>query len=372
MKPITLIIIIIVGMLSFSCTSDDQMLTVVNPDGSCSREFVRNADSAFMVGDTSRNNPFPINIDSTWNISWIYLTPEIHTNWPVKNWKWDATDTSKKISVTARHNFDKVEDMATGFRLKTSHEWNNLKIKYSLDKKFRWFYTYYNYKEIYPKIKTFDDVPFEKYMTKEEAEFWFTGNPDLTKGMNGVEIREYAGELEDKYNLWFAHNYWNAEYKNLLATYDQLKIKTISKQRLELARDSAFKKYSSLNKIGEMDLKMDSCLDDYFKTKIFSSLRKTGNSPFEKFEKDMDSLSFINYFTKSFDYKLLMPGKVTNSSNSIIHGDTLTWKLTAYRMVYSDYEINAQSRKTNLWAFLVSGLIVVLAIGSFFYKSSGR
>jgi LPXTG-motif cell wall-anchored protein len=44
------------------------------------------------------------------------------------------------------------------------------------------------------------------------------------------------------------------------------------------------------------------------------------------------------------------------------------WKLTAYRMSYSDYEIGAKSRKTNNWAFIVSGIIVLAAIGSFFFK----
>jgi hypothetical protein len=35
--------------------------------------------------------------------------------------------------------------------------------------------------------------------------------------------------------------------------------------------------------------------------------------------------------------------------------------------VFSDYEISAQSRKANVWAFILSGLIAVFAIGSYFY-----
>jgi hypothetical protein len=37
-------------------------------------------------------------------------------------------------------------------------------------------------------------------------------------------------------------------------------------------------------------------------------------------------------------------------------------------MIYNDYVIEAESRKANLWAFIVSGLILALAIGSFWYK----
>jgi hypothetical protein len=64
----------------------------------------------------------------------------------------------------------------------------------------------------------------------------------------------------------------------------------------------------------------------------------------------------------------LLPGKITDPQNAVVHGDTLIWKLTAYRMVYSDYEIEAQSRKANIWAFIFSGLIVIIAAGSYFIK----
>lgn len=368
MKRKSLIPILTICILAVSCTNQDEMITAIKPDGSCYREFVNTADSAFMNGDTANSNPFPVDLDSGWKISWSYRTAEIHTNWPVKNWKWEKGDTAKKIIVSARREFADAKEMSDKFRFKKSHEWHNFKSNCLLDKKFRWFYTYYSYKEVYPKIKTFDNVPFSKYMTADEASFWFTGKPDLLKGMNGIEIREYIGDLENKYNSWFGHNLWNVEYKTLLANYDQLDPKPISRKRLEQARDSVFSKNMTFNKKGDMELEMDICLDNYFKTKAFSTLWNRKDNPMKKFEDNLDSLEFINYFTKSIDYKLLLPGKVTETGNAVVHSDTLIWRLTAYRMVYSPYEISAQSRKANVWAFILSGLIAVLAVGSYFYK----
>jgi len=367
MKPYVLLSILAMSLLAISCESNDEMLTVINPDGSCYREFTRNADSAFMVGDTSRSNPFPVDLDSGWKITWKYNTPEVHTNWPLQNWKWTKPDTSHRLVVTARREFNDVNEMNTGFRLKKKHEWYDITVKYSLVKKFRWFYTYYTFSEVYSKIKTFDDVPFEKYMTKDEARYWFSGTPDLLKGMNGVEAREYLGDLENRYNNWFTNNYFNAEYGVLLENYEILGIKAVSKERLIQARDSVFSQ--NVNKDPDSDLEMEKCLNAYFKTDAFTAIKKLENNPLTKFENNLDSLGFIGYFTKSFDYKLLMPGKITQADNAIKHGDTLSWKLSAYRMVYGDYEISAQSRKANSWAFIVSGLIVVLAFGSYFYKS---
>lgn len=368
MKPQALLILMVISILAFSCTHDEEMLTVINPDGSCYRTFVSTADSAFITGDTAKSNPFPLDLDSSWKISWTYLTPEIHTNWPVKNWQWDKNDTVKKIIVTVRRDFRNAKEMGEQFCFSKSHEWHDLKSECLLDKKFRWFYTYYDYKEIYPKIKTFDNVPFSKYMTSDEASFWFTGKPDLLKGMNGVEIREYIGGLENKYNSWFAHNLWNVEYKTLLSNYDLLDPKPASKQRLEQAKDSVFEKNMSFNNNGEMELEMYQCLDKYFKTTAFSLLWNKEGNPMKKFEDNNDSLQFIEYFTKSVNYKLLLPGKITEPQNALVHGDTLVWKLTAYRMVHSDYEIAAQSRKANVWAFIVSGFVILVAAGSYFIK----
>jgi len=189
--------------------------------------------------------------------------------------------------------------------------------------------------------------------------------------MNGVEIREYIGDLENKFNKWFAHNFWNAEYQALLTNYDLLKEKTVTKKHLEIVRDSVFEKNSNKITSDDTELNMEKCLNEYFKTKSFSSLWKMENSPMKQFEEDLGK-GFMEYFNKSLDYKLLMPGKILQPYNAIVHGDTLIWKLTAYRMVYGEYEIGAQSRKVNLWAFIVSGLLVILAIGSYFYKSKSR
>ncbi|MDR0547587.1 MAG: hypothetical protein LBG77_08455 [Dysgonamonadaceae bacterium] len=72
---------------------------------------------------------------------------------------------------------------------------------------------------------------------------------------------------------------------------------------------------------------------------------------------ETDSL-FMKHFGTTYDYRLLMPGQT----------DTLTWRLSAERMLCGEYCIEAHSRKTNIWAFVVSGIVLVLALGAWFYK----
>ena len=383
MKTPTRILIFIAAVCALSsCIEPDNMLTVINSDGSCYRVFSSNAGSNFMLGkDLANQNNVPIDIDSTWKISWrLDDSTEIHTNFPLRQSEYDSIAAGmpnekdpgthkiqKKnpiFQLTFRRDYKSVAEMASTFKLNKTHAWSTMKVKYSLDKKFRWFYTYYTYKETYPKIKTFFKTPIDSFMTKEEAMYWFNGEPNIYKGMNGVEIREAIGSLEDKYNHWFNKNFWDIQYDLLLENYDLMASAPVSKDSLSRCKDTIFESKVK----GDKDVDMQKILNNYFKTKAFSIYWATGESPLKKFEDQFEKQDFISYFGKEFNYNLCMPGRVTPKENVVMQGDTLNFKLTAYRMVYNDYVIEAESRKANVWAFIVSGLILALAIGSFWYK----
>jgi len=240
-------------------------------------------------------------------------------------------------------------------------------VKHRLEKQFRWFYTYYTYRETYPMIKTGFALPIENYMTKDEAQFWFTGKPNILQSMNGLEMREYLGKIEDSYNKWITQNLWNAEYKVLLNNYDSLSKKPVAKEQLQTLKDSIYN--SKIKNLDDVD--MEKVLNSFFKTDAFSELWKNENSPMKKFEKDFNK-KFTFFFSQSFNYKLILPGKIIQSGDAIIHGDTLVWKLSSYRLIPADYVIEAQSRKANLWAFILTGILILAAIASFIWKPKGH
>jgi hypothetical protein len=367
-----------------SCTQPSDMLTVIAPNGSCYREFTAKADPQFLSGDTlGKLNPFPVDIDSTWKITWKYKNSTLQTTFPVKktvldsivksvsktveikiHGKADQSLGDRDIIVYARQNYTSPTEMDTRFKFRRSNPWSGLEVKHLLDSKFRWFYTYYTYKETYPKLKTGFSIPVEKFMTKDEAMFWFTGKPDILKGMNGVEIREYVGTIEDNFRTWFNKNLWDSEYRVLLENYSDIANLQVSKGRLEVLKDTIFN--AKVNKTD--NFKMEQILDSYFKTTVFTAFWKTENCPMVKFESDFNNQGFVEYFQAAFTYKLIMPGVVTGQNNAVVHGDTLVWNLTAYRLIPAPYVIEAQSRKANIWAFILTGIIFIVAIGSFILK----
>lgn len=383
MKTAAKILLLIASVCALtSCVEPDDMLTVINPDGSCYKEFSSSVGSDFMLGkDLDEQKYFPVSVDSTWSVTWkLNDSSQIFTTYPLSQASVDSINalmpfekdpkTNKLVKmkpvfdVLLHRPFKSVEDMGNTFRLNPTHEWSKMKVTYHLEKKFRWFYTYYTYKETYPKIDTKFKTSVDSFMTKEEATYWFTGEPNIFKGMNGIEVREAIGDLEDKYNRWFAKNLWDNEFEVLLANYDQMKNPPVTLDSLTRCKDNLFNSKVKDDK----DYDMEKLLNGYFKTKAFSIYWETKESPLKKYEKEFEEQAFVALFTKAFNYKLCMPGRVTPKENIVMNGDTLCFKLTAYRMIYDDYVIQAESRKANVWAFIVSGFIVALAIGSFWYK----
>jgi len=369
-----------------SCVQPDNMLTVINPDGSCDKVFSSTVGSDFMLGkNLSEQKYFPISVDSSWSVTWKQQDSTlISTDYPIsqaiidsisalmpleKDPKTNKLEKKKPVfDLVLQRQFRSVEEMGNTFRLNPTHEWSKLKVNYHLEKKFRWFYTYYTYSETYPKIDTKFKIPVDSFMTKEEATYWFTGEPNIYKGMNGIEVREAIGSLEDKYNHWFSKNLWDNEFEVLLANYDLMKNPPVTLDSLAKSKDNLFNSKVKDNK----DFDMENLLNGYFKTKAFSIYWETKESPLKKYEKEFEEQAFVALFTKAFNYRLCMPGRIKPQENVVMNGDTLNFKLTAYRMIYDDYVIQAESRRTNVWAFIVSGLILALAIGSFWYKPKGK
>lgn len=362
-------------MLFVSCAENSEMLTVIKANGSCYREFSENVNPSFLTGDSIEDNKFPVDVDSVSNIRWKCNNSEWINQFPVNKRLLDsivkinpAKNKSKEneINFTAilRLDYSSVSEMNEKFRFKQSHEWSKMDVKHSLDKKFRWFYTYYKYAETYPQLKTDLKIPFDKYMTRDEASFWFTGQPNLVQGMNGIEMREFVGKLEDAYNIWYGINVWTNEFDVVIKNYNQIKNKPVTVERLKVLCDTIFMSIKDKEKY-----EMDEVLNSYFKTTAFSPLWQGDSSIMKKYEESVDKQEYITYFAKDFNYKLIMPGKVTSAINAVQQGDTLSWKLTAYRMAMSDYTIEAQSRKENIWAFILTGIIVLIALGSLFFKS---
>ena len=348
---------IIATLVFFSACNDGKykMFTTIKEDGSCSRKFTEKADSAFMVGDTSKSNPFPFSIDSAWKISWKTDSINKTTNWPLK--KWESEGDKNKAVVFAKRKFPSVDSMASYDYLKRGN-WKSVKPKIEFEKKFRWFYTYYYFKETFPKPELNNRIPITNYLSEKEAKMWLQGNEDCFEGMNGIEIKEYLSQIEEKFYKWYDRNIFEEYVHIIVNNINLLNATDISAQKLLSEKDSIYKKKEK--KFLEFDIKV---FDNYYNTDAFSEM-------FDKHEflkqKIDSSLAITNYFSnQKIDYHLDMPGKIINTNSSKENSDALYWKVSTSRFLLFKYEMYAESRTPNIWAFIVSGILIVIAIWIF-------
>jgi hypothetical protein len=60
--------------------------------------------------------------------------------------------------------------------------------------------------------------------------------------------------------------------------------------------------------------------------------------------------------------QVIMQGQLVDTNAEKIEGDTLVWLMSSMKFIDSDYTMFAESRFTNLWAYIVSGIILVVAM----------
>lgn len=372
-----LLLLFCVVLFASSCVQQSDMLTVIKSDGSCYKEFAENADEEFLLGNMSaKHNPFPAKIDSTWDIGWSYKNSGIRTDFPLTKVILDSIQklypnnvqvkgriSKDEIIVIARRYYKTVQEMDSGFEFEKTNCFNLIKAKHHLHKEFRWFFTYFTYRVTYPKMPLKLDIPIDKYMTKKEAQFWFTGKPNLLQGLNGIEMNDTLEMLDNKYKSWMNDNIWTEEFKALLVNYDKLSQKPVSKEQMKNLEDSIYN--SEFN--NQNNINLEKTLNSFFKTVVFSELWNNENSPMTKFENEL-SKEFSFIFQPTFNYKLILPGNVIHADGAISQSDTLIWRLSSQRLVQSDFIIEAQSRKANVWAFILSGIILLIAAVSFIWK----
>jgi hypothetical protein len=72
------------------------------------------------------------------------------------------------------------------------------------------------------------------------------------------------------------------------------------------------------------------------------------------------------------NYDLHMPGTVTDAGMGQYDGNVIHYRLGGERMIPGSYTINASSRVTNVWAFIVTILVNLIAIGTFVFRKKRR
>jgi hypothetical protein len=316
-----------------------RMTTQINADGSCLREVCGKADSAFFAGDTS-HNPFFFALDAGWHVQ------------P------DTPDMQNRM-VKASRRFSSVGAISAMLRFDEALRPIAAPVEV-LEKRFRWFYSYYTFTGTYSTI--LDSLSFlpDDYMSKAEQKIWFQGDFSPLFGTNGREMKEELEKIGKKFSRLYDRYAFERSVEAVQAYASSAPEIAPWVAQLAEVQDSVFLRYVEPNKAFEMELgKVCKMFDDYFATKAFSNLYKKNETAMDEY--------FAEHFLPEklwdilIEYELVMPGKITYTNASMSRHDTLAWKVNAERFAVNDYVLRAQSRVVHTWAFVLTGLLAILA-----------
>ncbi len=338
------ILIVLTGCLATACSSTCfQVDTRINKDGSTSRTVYAKADSAFLAGDRS-HNPFLFPLEG-WNVE----KPDSGMTYEFFG--------QDQPNIRASRTVSSIDQFSAGI-----HSQNPMAApRESVQKRFRWFYTYYTYTGIFSGIADKGPVPIDQYLTQEQQNLWFQGDMTSVQGMNGVELKDALDGIEEKFQKWYSISLFEVSYEVVQTIAREAPDKALS-TRLTALKDSIYRAHR-----GEEDFTPEQVctyLDDYLHTDYFKKLYQEKKEQTEAlFDEKCRITQLFDYL---INYRMTLPGQVLSANTPLMEGDAVVWKVNAFRLMAGDYTLTAESRTSNTWAFAVTLLILLVAIISFY------
>jgi len=318
---ITLLILILTLFFS-GCKKEYKTKTVIHEDGSCERTVnVISDDKSVDIKELK----FPV--PTKGKNGWIIKEEE------------NNGDTSKYV-YTAYKKFAQVDEINKEYNDKSKYG-----VEVSLDKKFRWFYTFMEYKETYKKYFPFNNIVLNEYLSADEYQKYKNGDTSkvLKDKMDEFLMKnllaEFWKKLKDSLNI---KHPGIISYESVYAKKDEIEnwLKSNVKIFIDHELDPA-----PLGKILQI-----SVVKPIFD--IFSSIIESISKKF--FEIVTDGGDFTN--------KVVMPGIITASNSNSIKGNEAEWKLDVNKFCFDDFSMTVESRVTNVWAFIVTGIVVTVLL----------
>jgi hypothetical protein len=219
-----------------------------------------------------------------------------------------------------------------------------MKINVGIDKRFEWFYTYITYKETYDVDYPFRKIPITSILQKSEIESY----------LHGVE----NDSLKKRVDKWFMRNIFEDFFDSTVSCIQKRKDILFSTSKLIEKKELIYD--VTMNDSGPKNANdLVRLLNNVLKTTAFNSIRDELDKIWKNIEAKSERLSRAD---ASYSNYTEMPGLILDTNSDKIEGSRITWKFTADQLKIGKYEMHAESRVTNVWAFIITGIFGVLVL----------
>ena len=293
--------------------------TKVYPDGSVERTYLIEKDDSAAV----YQNPFPVIFDSTWKIE-------------VKK----VNDSTKTFIYSAAKFFPSYNELKGD--IVKSDKIDKLNNSVTIGKHFRWFYTYFSYKEIYKEFLPYNNIPMDKFFSQKELQQIYSDT--------------ISKPLKSKIEDWWQKNIFEEYFKALAKSAQFYNSADFNLNLLNSKKDSLY------NALVKSDTKAENVIAICEKVLGTNKVGRLKNE-FESIEKNLNK-NFESMLKLDGNYvnEVILPGIIVNTNAKAIEGNKLTWKFNTSNSNMVFIEMTAQSRMINTWTFIVTGILVLIIL----------
>lgn len=340
-KSFKLIISFII-IIVLSCNGPHTVVTnYVHPDGSVTRKIEMKSiedkvENRFKISDLQ------VPFDSSWT---VVDSCEV-------NEKGDTTWIRRAVKL-----FKNVDEINLVYKTDSSAN-KEISRQAGFKKRFKWFNTEFRFSERIDKKLSFG-YPVKDFLNNEELMYFYS--PENLKhnnetGIDSLKFRALSDSVKHKTDKWTARNMvseWIGEFFKLTAgkTDSDISVQSLKSRELEFA---------------ELIEKDDKKLDSLWKNGILLK-EFLGEANALKYRTEADSaLSIVtnNLWVNFSDYSVgtVMPGKLIGTNGFVDSSQALLWPVKSDYFLTEPYEMWAESKIPNRWAWIVSGLFLVFVL----------
>lgn len=322
-------------MTVVSCDEPTTVVTnIVHPDGSVTRKIeMKNTKNKFDL--SALQVPF----DNSWAIKDTLVIGE----------KGDTT-----WIKTAEKLFKNVDEINLTYKQDSGAN-KDISRNAGFKKTFKWFSNEFRYSEKIDKKLSFG-YPVKNFLNTEELSYFYS--PENMKqvkenGPDSLKYKALSDSVNNKTEMWESQNLiseWIGEFSKL----------TVNRAGNEMTRESLKSSENEIVKIFKTyESKSDSLWSNGFLLKKF-----IGEANALKYKTEADTAMAIvtrNFFMnfKEYSVRIEMPGKLTGTNGFIDSSKVLLWPVKSDYFLTEPYEMWAESKIPNRWAWIVSGLFLV-------------
>jgi hypothetical protein len=329
-------------MLIVSCNDPETVVTnTVHTDGSVTRKIqMKSIESD--VNKRFKTSDIQVPLSNTWTII-------------------DSVEVNKKGDSiwirTAVKEFRNIDELNLTYKTDSSSN-RNFSREAGFKKRFKWFNTEFRFSERIDKVLSYG-YPVKNFLNSEELLYFYSPESVRNEKENGPDSLKYkalSDSVKHKTDKWTGRNLvseWIGEFSSLTkGTTD----KDMSFQSLK-SREDYF---------AAIIEKEDKHLDSLWKNGILLK-EFIGEANALKFKTEADSaLSVITKRLtadfKDYSVRIVMPGKLIGANGFIDSSKVLLWPVKSDYFMAEPYEMWAESKMPNAWAWIVSGVFLAFVL----------